>query len=305
MESQWLGCRVGKNEFCFEISEVRAIDGHERVRSGTLRTNSGGVVPVRPLAELLGLEPLGQITGPVVVLSDGVVSFGAQVDQVFREERPETSAVFALPAATEGHSGICYGLTRIDGRLVPCIDAGRLHPDTNHRWHTPRTAIPVAAQVFDQLAKRDSKRLLCFGATANDAPVKTICGVSYSQVLEVSQDLRVVTVPGLAESSCLLGVADWRDTIIPVVNIRQYLDLRHASAGEEGLFAILRGIRSMDVMAVPMRDIRTVSLPLSNASLRETSMDPAIPLRGAFVYQGGKLLVPDFDGILMPQTRAS
>ena len=137
MESQWLGCRVGKNEFCFEMGEVRAIDGHDRVRSGTLRTSSGDI-PVHPLTALLGLETTDQCAGPVLVLSDGVVSFGAQVDQVFREERPQASPVIALPSAANGHAGLCYGLTRIDGRLVPCLDAGRLHPDADRRWRTPR-----------------------------------------------------------------------------------------------------------------------------------------------------------------------
>lgn len=294
MESQWLGCRVGKHEFCFEMGEIRAIEGNERIRSGTLRIGGGfGEIPVLPLAALIGLGD-EQAKGPVLVLSDGVAAFGVQVDQVFRDESREAAPVHALP--TNGHSETCFGLTRMNGRLVPCLDGGKIHPTC--RWQTPRAVMPNAAPSFDRLTQSDTKRLLCFGATSNDAAVRTICGVSYSQLLEVSQDLRVVFVPGLAEESCVLGVADWRSTIVPVVDVRQYLGLRHASSGEEGLFAILRGIRSSEVFAVPMRDIRTVTLPLSNASLRETAVDPAMPLRGAFVYQGGKLLVPDFDRFL-------
>ena len=311
VETQLLGCRVGQDEFCLDIAEVIGIQRAAQVMresvgedfSGRLAWR-GGQIPVRRLGHLLGHgDDTPNIGGPILILSNGEEkTFGVQVDQVFRDGSDKGSLIMALPAAAYGHTKLCFGIARRNGKMAACLAAGQLYPDATLRWDMPRQTLREADIAVHTNLRPDrdpTRKLLCFDVGAVGQGVKTICGLSYSQVLEVAQGLHVAKVPGLDEARFLLGVTEWRGKPIAVVDVQRYLGLRHPSAGKEGLFAITRGVLTADIVAVPIRNVRTITLPISNPTLRSTPVEPGGSLKGSFVFDGGKLILPDLDPLCM------
>ena len=303
-----LRCLAGSSGYCFDMAEVRGIERWESVREGPPTFGAigrlawgGKDIAVFRLKTLLGGGLSDGLRGPILVLGHDKVHFGVQVDRVFHSSSAMLDVVLALPKRLAADAWPCLGAVRIDGGLLICLAAGRLHPDP--RWHWPSTHQAVAARTEIPRranAKAAASKMLCFAAGESPEGVETFCGISYYQIIEVAQGLKITRVPGLGEAHPVLGLIDWRGAAIPVANLSACLDLRNSPEGREGLFAIARGVRQLEIVALPLRDFSTVTFPLDNETLRAEPADPGRLIKAAFQFAGGarRLVIPDLDPIL-------
>lgn len=317
-------CDVGRESYCLSMDWVRSIqrqDLLERNRSygGPLGwlPGFGTRIPVWSLPARLGsaLAPQ-QPTGPIVVLDAEPEPWGLAVDRVSRATPPATDRL-ALPQVAQDPQGRFRSVVRLDGSLALELDPDHLVPGsrtgpeeaaaeeaasedavaaeeegaaaTGHRERSPQ---PTGGS-----ARAGSLMLFSTAPRSGTGAPDLLFGLSLLQVREISLPLPLTPVP--SSPDFLLGLAPWRDGVVPVVDLSLRLGSGPSFFEGGSRFLVVRGARNPARLAFPIRpDVRSVALPLEG---RPVEGEPAVArhlVRGMFETSLGTVVVPDVDRIL-------
>jgi chemotaxis signal transduction protein len=271
-----LRCHAGDDAFALEASAVRRVARMEESIDGRVDG-----LRVWPLTGLLGLDPVE--TGPVLVLDHLALA----VTRVTRPTAVDWSELSALPAAARDEAGRLAGVARIEGELALVLDAGRLDPGAGAvpaRWELP------PARGWTEGARADGRALFFMGA---GGARKTMFAVSYAQVVEAQRHLRFTRLRGA--NPCVAGLAEWRDRVVPVVDLEALAGVTGGS-WEAERYLIVRAPASGDLFALPAGHCAAASLPLGEQAPVRSVLEPLTPwVKAAYALDNGYFIVPDLD----------
>jgi chemotaxis signal transduction protein len=221
MKLRYLRCDVGLQTFAFHLDDVRGlgrIDNVDRGHDGSptvgLLRSAGHDVPVYRLGDLLGVE--AELGRQVAVVDTGTEQIGLLVDRVSSVCEVPSERLFQLSTIHGDPRALFFhGVIRDDDGVSPLIVTERFGQSVA-RKSLPTTAVTFpqefqtpAATVADRLVVVSSGTLLEDGQPLS-------FGFSLSQIVEVLDLPKVAPIPGSPEF--VVGVAPWRDQVIPVVD---------------------------------------------------------------------------------------
>lgn len=319
---QMVCCSVGDETYGLDMSLVKGVQGAEAIRqaregqhiAGWLPTNRGDV-PVVYLSSKLGrrtsfYNPEDQI----LVLDSAQGPFGLIIDRIRNVVNLTADNLFPLPGLVAGAESLFQGVASIEGEMVLYASAARLHPqavstDENlSSGSSPffsgadKRLTQAVLQAEERMADdpdRKSKGRVLFFSTADfySSGRPLIFGLSLSQVLEITEPLSIVPVPGAP--SYVLGLSNWRNNPVPMIDLNIRLRMGASSRGEGTCFLIVRAPGISDLVGFPIKpDARMQILPLANVPCdRDLPLDRSMT-RGIFDLTNATLVVPDMSRII-------
>jgi chemotaxis signal transduction protein len=184
---------------------------------------------------------------------------------------------------------------------------------------SPKTLLPAheakpdPAIPFEMLFKRyaqvagmgrigNARQILVFPAGVfRDRQL--LIGLSISQVVEISEPLTVVPVPGA--KPLLKGIAHWRNCPVPVLNLQAALGHRE-DAGPVTHLLILREHHAGGLVALPVAGrVQSLRLPLDHRSCALPNKKMQTYVLGAFELEERLLLLPRLDALSGLATKPS
>jgi chemotaxis signal transduction protein len=116
-------------------------------------------------------------------------------------------------------------------------------------------------------------------------------------VLEITEPLSIVPVPGAP--SYVLGLSNWRNNPVPMIDLNIRLRMGASLRGEGTCFLIVRAPGISDLVGFPIKpDARMHILPLANVPCdRDLPLDRSLT-RGIFDLTNATLVVPDMSRII-------
>lgn len=318
---QMVCCSVGDETYGLDMSLVKGVQGAEAMRqasedqplAGWLPTNRGDV-PVVRLASKLGrrnadYNPEDQI----LVVDSSRGPFGLVIDRIKNVVNLTGENLFALPSLVSGSGSLFQGVASIEGEMVLYASAEKLHPQAARADEDLSKAssffgiadkrLTEAVLQAEQRMAADpdhkSKGRVLFFSTADfySSGRPLIFGLSLSQVLEITEPLSIVPVPGAP--SYVLGLSNWRNNPVPVIDLNIRLRMGASSRGEGTCFLIVRAPGISELVGFPIRpDARMQILPLANVPCdRDLPLDRSLT-RGIFDLTNATLVVPDMSRII-------
>ncbi len=310
-------CSIADETYGLDMSWVRSIQRTDRLRRnpeaegpvGWLPASEGDV-PVFSLASRLGrLSGKSSAQERIIILNTEPRAWGLLVDRVSRVIRIPTDRVVSLPQIVVGPSANYFeGVIRLDEELILFLSPEQLHPDAAPKTDAPAKQIDVATPDFGtslptkdvERQRRSLGRIIVF-SIAEPFPGKQPLsfGLSISQVPEILASLPTIPVPGAP--AFVLGLANWRDRPLPVIDLAERLKLTPSSSTNgSGRVIIARGagVSGEDVLiGFPIRPaIRVLRLPIAHQpSSRVLPLDPAL-IRGIVELEDETLVIPDMRG---------
>lgn len=331
---RFIRCTVGSETYGLDMSWVRGIQRtdllqrNSETEGGDLATDSGrrpmgwlprreGDIPVFGLARLLGRASGDALRAAsrIVVLNSPTAEdqpWALLVDRVSQVIQAPMERVAPVPPAVVNPAKAHFeGVIRLGGALTLLLSPARLHPDAVPRVIPPAAARAPAFQGREQAPAthrdRGQGQIVVFRTTPPRPGERAIAyGLSITQVPEILRPLSLIPVPGAP--GFVLGLANWRDRPVPIVD----LDARLGLASEAGVSANGRtrlviardrgaGDREMLAGFLIRPAIRTLRLPLAHqASDRVLSLERALT-RGVVELEDETLVIPDVGKVVSNQ----
>jgi chemotaxis signal transduction protein len=299
---QLLRLYLGDDCYCVDTFHVTAIRRwEEALVEGT--EPDGAIASLRlgnrtlavySLAERLGIDTGAPSNGPIVVIRSGRLQYAIQVDRVSRAAIVAPSLPRQLPLAST--HGRLRGSVQLNGELALYLSAARLVGSPLGTGEEATFAAP--AHWPQQPPELPSQRLLCLAEPGGDTSL--VFGFTLRQAIEIASDLRVIRVS--SSQPCLIGVAAWREYVVPVVDPCALLGLPSTTPfTTRGRMGILRGSRTPHLFAIPAASFATL-LPHSDENIASAKPMPNISpyVRAAFDIGGECLVLPDLDCLTAP-----
>jgi purine-binding chemotaxis protein CheW len=299
-----LRCGLAGETYALDMTWVRGIQRADRLRPYPERADSvgklsgrSGDVPVFDLADLLGRGPLR--AGPnqqVVVLSDAPRTWGLLVERVSPVTQVAADQVHPLPTLAVGAAAPpLRGVLRVGTELLPLLTPARLHPEAPPAGEEDSVPLrrpgghPAAALPFRRGTKNAQGRIVLFAASD---PRPLLFGISLARALEVLDLPPVVPVPGGPQD--VLGLVNWRDRPIGVLDLARHLGLPGSAIGPHSRLLIVRAARGSEAVGVVVRPtVRILRLPLPHRpSLRELPFDSS-RTKAVVELKRETLVIPD------------
>jgi chemotaxis signal transduction protein len=303
-------------------------------------TGSEGDIPVFSLASQLGRPSKeGGALQRVIVLNPppqaggnkGERSWALLVDRVSQVIQIPADRVAPLPPIVVNPSADYFkGVIRLDGELTLFLSPERLHDSTGSPQHTdapqspeprpepvegPSADSPVEVEAglapaprpptASAGSQRHSRAQIVIFSIAEPHPGERVLsfGLSISQVPEIVEPIPVTPVP--AAPAFVLGLVNWRDRPVPVVDLAGSLGLApgenlSANGWSRLVVARDRGESNQGVLvAFLVRPaIRVLRLPVAHQPCSRTlSLDQALT-RGIVELENETLVIPDIRSIL-------
>jgi len=319
---QMVCCAAGDETYGLDMSLVRGVQGAEAIRqarigerlAGWLPTNRGDL-PVVRLSTRLGRRSAGyNPEDQILVLDSRLGPFGLMIDRIRNVVNLSGEHLFTMPALVKGSGSLFQGVASIEGDLVLYVSTDRLHPQATRpdesadesqpfasggADHRLTQAILKAQQSSDAYGDRKSKGRVLFFSTADfySSGRPLMFGLSLTQVLEITEPLDIVPVPGAP--GYVLGLSNWRNNPVPVIDLNIRLGMGASSRGEGTCFLIVRSPGISGLVGFPIRpDARMQILPFANVPCdRELPLDRSLT-RGIFDLTNATLVVPDMTRII-------
>lgn len=122
-------------------------------------------------------------------------------------------------------------------------------------------------------------------------------GISAAQVLEVCRPLRVVPVPGAGEQ--VLGVVDWRDSVVPVLKMAELVGMESLSDDGAQRLLIAKSPQGNHLIGVHVTSaIRTQAMPLPYVAKQFPVKSGSRYFYGAYELERETLLMPNLLSML-------
>lgn len=310
-----LRCQVGSESYFLELSRVASIHRTDHLTAlpdpggdpgeaaddpwvGSVALPAGDV-PVQDLARRFGAassRAAGE-HGHVIVLATQPWAWGLQVDRLANVPPVEPRCVHPVPVALRApDTAWARRVVLFEGEAVPLLDPDAMGPEAPPGADTapPRDAAP---EGFDW-EQGQGDRLIVFGVAdgraAGERPVRL--GLRISQVVEVLEEPAVHRLPG-AEPH-VLGVAPWRDRVLPVLDLARRLG-HEAPPDPDERARVLVTWTGRVLAGLRIRpDVQVVSLPVAHQpSTRE--LGPAGEFaRGVVEILSATLMLLDLDRVV-------
>lgn len=318
---QMVCCIAGGETYGLDMSLVRGVQGAEAVRQeregqpivGWLPTNRGDLPVVRLSSRLRRRAASFNTEDQILVLDSPLGPYGLMIDRIRNVVNLTEENLFSVPDLVRGPESLFQGVANIEGELVLYASADRLHPQAVRSDESLADATPTFSSIDYRLtravteAERQSNldsgqkgrgRVLFFSTAdfySSGRPL--LFGLSLSQVLEISEPLAIIPVPGAP--AYVLGLSNWRDNPVPVIDLNIRLGMGASSLGEGTCFLIVRAPGAAGLVGFPIRpDARMQILPLANVPCdRELPLDRSLT-RGIFDLTQATLVVPDMSRII-------
>jgi len=322
---QIIRCHAAGVTYCLDMKWVESIERTDLLKvlpdtengeTGFVGTLPGaaGDVPVYSLATRLGLseETAGELQR-VVVLKFGGMRWGLRVGGVSQVMKVGRDALVPLPSISRNPANILFaGMIETDESLLLLLAPERLQPgapasvSTLLEFGEPVNEIDVPSTETRQAADSSVQanvnsgpnRILVFSlAETSPSERPLVFGLSVTQVAEVLNPLPLIPVPG--SPAYVLGIARWRGTPVPVINLAARMGLPPTAAGGKTRLMITCGTRRDSRVGFLIQPtVRSVLLPVAHRRcLRDLGLD--VPLmQGAVELQNETLVIPDIQRLL-------
>lgn len=319
---QMVCCAVGSETYGLDMSLVRGVQGAEAIRqasvgerlAGWLPTNRGDL-PVVRLSSRLGRRSAGyDPEDQILVLDSRLGPFGLMIDRIRNVVNLTGENIFSMPELVKSSGSLFQGVVSIEGDLVLYLETDRFHPQAAQSDENAPDAQPFASDGADhRLAQailraqqsseayldRKSKGRVLFFSTADfySSGRPLLFGLSLTQVLEITEPLDIIPVPGAP--SYVMGLSNWRNNPVPVIDLNIRLGMGASSTGEGTCFLIVRSPGISGLVGFPIKpDARMQILPFANVPCdRELPLDRSLT-RGIFDLTNATLVVPDMTRII-------
>jgi chemotaxis signal transduction protein len=310
--------------------DLRAYRGVEPNDPVGFIEHRGREAPVFDLPDLLGLPHQPTQEGHYVVLIDHPIQrYGLRVESVSRVIRVARESVLPLPKPLE-HVGRCFrgivdftrdqkvSLQTISSRHLPGISEPKQAPTiyrrSKHQMQlllSPYTLLPgheakpgpaIPAEFLFQrhasvvaLSRTENARQLVLFPAGVIADRQLLIGLSISQVVEVSEPLTMVSIPGA--SPRILGFVHWRKCPVPVINLQASLHCE-ADRGAATHLLIVRDHHSDGLIALPVTGrVQSLRLPIEHRPCPLPDESWGRYVLGAFELEERLLILPRLEAL--------
>ncbi len=308
-------CSIGQETFAVDMKLVRHILRSDQITRtpgpdglvGYL-AERGGRVPVYCLSERLGRSRQSQPASirPVVVLQEGARPWALLVDRVSQVVRVDAQSITPMPAvAVDPFTNYFEGIVHRGGETLLLLSLTRLNPEcppenfalspSPFSWRPDRGS-PRAPGETDEGAGQ--RQIVLFDTAEPARRVRRVTyGLGITQVLEVLGKLPLLPVPN-APQACL-GVVNWREWTVPVLDLSQRLGLALAIPSELSRLLIARPPSRSDLVGFLVRPaVRVLRLPIPHQpSTRDLGLDWSV-VKGCVELKNETLVLPDLAAIL-------
>jgi chemotaxis signal transduction protein len=331
---QILRCGVGAEDYALDMNQVLAIEGADHLSVSS--ADDGAIGVLSHFGAEVSVYRLGQrLQRPrrhlnpgqryyAIVLQSRRRTWAMLVERVSRAIPLARSRVQRLPRVcgdpdTTPFSGVIdfAGIDRDDDEEAPAnqqteadlvllMDAERLHPDVpfpmpRDDGKGPRVARPPLNLPTIAPAQQAKLQVLAFAVSS---PVRTghplLIGLSVAQVLEIVEPMPLIQLP--FSSPTVLGITQWRQRIVPAIDLAQRLRLPPLPAAQQGRWIVARANPAGDLVSFPIDpNVQVLRFPLA-ARPGETEL-PADPndLLGVYELDAATLAIPDLSAICINQ----
>ena len=292
-------CEAAGGTFALPAAYVRAIHSPDRVRPGDepggppILKVDGGELPAYDLAERLGLPPAPP--GPdrrAIGLKSRLGAWALVVDSMSQPFVTERSKLFSVPRVLYAGAAPFDGVLPVEGRFVFVLAPERFHPKALAAPPVPERRAPRRPTRLARGARRGRLVLVTLPTPETEGP-PVVVGLSVTQICEIVDDLAVMPIPGIREH--VAGLAQWRDSLVSVVDLGAWLGLGRGDAIGARHVVITKVPGTTERVGIPvLPGIRTIQLPVEHepATGDLGGVDETL-LLGAFDVPGSRLLIPD------------
>jgi purine-binding chemotaxis protein CheW len=324
-ELQIIRCHAAGVTYCLDMKWVESIERidllnvlphTENDETGFVGTLPGpaGEVPVYSLATRLGLneETAGELQR-VIVLKFGGMRWGLRVGGVSQVTKVSRDALVPLPSISRNPANILFaGMIETDESLLLLLAPERLQPgapdsvstvkefdDAVNAIDLPLTETRQQTESSVQTNVNSSPNRILVFSLSEDDPLERplVFGLSVTQVAEVLNPLPLTPVPGAP--AFVLGIARWRGSPVPVINLAARMGLPPVAADGKTRLMITCGTRKDSRLGFLIQPtVRSVLLPVAHRPcIRDLGLN--VPLmQGAVELQNETLVIPDIQRIL-------
>jgi purine-binding chemotaxis protein CheW len=298
-------CTVAGQVYDLDMSWVRGIQRLDRLQRNKGENGregwvvaSEGQLPVYSLSALLKL-PAGQdspLQRIVVLNSKGGQGWAILVDRVSQPFEIPGNCFFALPAVVMNTPGHCFSsVVRLGDELALMLSVEKLYPEYQAKAQpaaNPPSSVPEAAlQTSGTRMHSGYNQMIVFSVPSLQAGEHPLSfGMSITQVAEILEPLPLIPVPGAA--AYILGLANWRQEPVAVLDLAQRLGLPTQASGSAARFLIAN--TSAGKIGFPIRPgSRVLRLPVVH---HPCTQPPAVDwglVRSLVELENEVLLVPD------------
>jgi purine-binding chemotaxis protein CheW len=305
-------CGLADETYGLETTAVLNIHRAEHLRPGGDAEEPVGRLPhpqgdlaVYSLAQRLRRpSPPAEALRHIVVLDAQPQPWGLLVERVSPLTPVPARCLEPLPASL-GTSAACFfrGAVKLERGLMLVLAPERLHPDA-----PPAPEAEPVRKEEGERRKEDpspfilhpssfilprSRQLVLFSTTAPAGEKRPLSfGVSTTQVAEILEPPPLVPVPGAPAD--VLGLVNWRDRLVPVLDLASRLGLPASGVPEHARLLIVRGAAGASLLGfLVCPAIRVLRLPVAcQPSDRGLPLEPSY-LRGVVELRGETLIIPD------------
>ncbi len=221
-------CAVGERQYALRGADVRQIVRAETMRdvggadgrAGTLEF-AGRRVPVFPLGGVLGRTAgAGSMSRGhhIAVTGEDATLVGWLVDRIVRAPLGAAAVLSALPDFVGATACRWFEALVADGeRSVLLLSPASLNPLAPASGRRT-AAIPITTPSCQPGDAGGERVVLLFSSPAFPSSPISRFALSARQIAAITEPLDVVEVPGAAPH--IAGVGRWRDTVVPVIDVR-------------------------------------------------------------------------------------
>ncbi len=326
---RFIRCNIGDEAYGLDMRWVRSIQRADQMKTaaesrdlvGWLPAQNGDI-PVYNLASRLDRTTAtparyGRVVvlNPVTTLSNR--PWALLVDRVSQVVEIASAQLVQLPAlVTCSPANYFRGAIRLGEELVLLLAPEQAHPDASPRARQAANAIPRSTAEFKnhapsvspimsdaQKQARQDKQILLF-STSDPAPGERVLSfaLSITQVPEILTTARPTRVPGAPPF--VLGLIDWRNRLVPVIDLNARLGLPSTGAvqNERSRLLIVRAAAEAqaDVFAglVIRPTIRALRLPVAYESCHASPVIEKRWVSGIVDLEKETVVIPDLAQVL-------
>ena len=326
---RFIRCTVQEESYGLDMAWVRSIQRADQLKRNVGEEGCVGWLPSReeniPVYDLA--SRLGRVSGPlnmqgrIVILnpltthskSPSSHPWALLVDRVSQVAQIPLSGLTPLPMiAAHSLSRYFRGVIQMGEEIVPFLAPEQLHPDAPpYVEPVVRQPIPAVNHLKGGTSSPASstkrlhheKQILLFTTTESAPDERALAfALSITQVPEILNMMPITHVPGAP--SFVLGLANWRNRPIPVIDLNARLGLPPSSLPLNAHMRLLI-VRSpnesgTDVFAglVIQPKVRAVRLPMASQPCRSTLPIESRLLSGIVNLEKETVAIPDLAHVL-------
>lgn len=303
-------CGLADETYGLDTTAVLNIHRAEYLRADGVPEGAVGRLPhaqgdlaVYSLAQRLRRpSPPAEALRHIVVLNAQPQPWGLLVERVSPITPVPARCLEPLPASLGTSAACCFrGAVKLERGLMLVLAPERLHPDAPpapgaepvRKEEGGRRKEEPSPFILPERPRPGSRQLVLFSTAAPAREKRPLSfGVSTTQVADILEPPPLVPVPGTPAD--ILGLVNWRDRLVPVLDLASRLGLPASGVPEHARLLIVRGTAGAGLLGfLVCPAIRVLRLPVAcQPSDRGLPLEPSY-LRGVVELRGETLVIPN------------